>query len=149
MENKVINNNTRRIKNRDIVCYLSVPNKNDWKNIKIIEKPFHERHYKKCYYVPSKERKQLEKIKNDISTLFKKHKYPTSINKDENKFYRIIVTYASDIKTMYIKESKNLEEHEKQMQNYSTNCFKYKVNAEIILKKIADILGIQIPKQKD
>ena len=127
------------IKEGEICYYLSVPNDNNWAGTEILSGFYTAVNYSKC--IVAREEIELEDKKNKLQQLFsKKCKAPEN---DDDKYWRVVVTGQSNIKTVHALESKSGEKVCNQVNNYLNNCFKYKEDALQRVDEIKAVLGIE------
>ena len=127
------------IKEGEKCYYLSVPNDNDWTGTKILQGFYTAVNYSKC--IVSSTEKELEEKKNELQQLFSKE--CEAPENDDDKYWRVVVTGQSNIKTVHALESKSGEKVCNQVNNYLNNCFKYKEDALQRVDEIKAVLGIE------
>lgn len=130
------------IKEGESCYYLSVPNDNDWAGTNILPGFYTAVNYSKC--IVARTKKELEEKKKKLQQLFinpsKNCEVPEN---DDDKYWRVIVTGQSNIKTVQALESKPGEKVCNQVNNYLNNCFKYEEDAWQRVAEIKDVLGLK------
>lgn len=143
------------LKDGDNCWYISVPYCNDWANIKVSDPHvFHENEreaFKRCIWRKKDraDKKELVDIANKIREIFKNREYP-QVEKDDEKFYRVVVPYPSDLKSydekndiwkssIHVLGSKQCE---KASNQYKYNCFAKEKDAMIVANKLSKLLGM-------
>ena len=130
------------IKEGESCYYLSVPNDNDWAGTNILPGFYTAVNYSKC--IVARTKKELEEKKKKLQQLFinpsKNCEVPEN---DDDKYWRVIVTGQSNIKTVQALESKPGEKVCNQVNNYLNNCFKYEEDAWQRVAEIKAVLGIE------
>lgn len=127
------------IKEGEKCYYLSVPNDNDWTGTKILQGFYTAVNYSKC--IVSSTEIELEDKKNKLQQLFSKE--CEAPENDDDKYWRVVVTGQSNIKTVHALESKSGEKVCNQVNNYPNNCFKYEKDALQRVDEIKAVLGIE------
>ena len=127
------------IKEGEICYYLSVPNDNDWAGTKILPGFYTALNYSKCIVASTEI--ELEDKKNKLQQLFSKE--CEAPENDDDKYWRVVVTGQSNIKTVHALESKSGEKVCNQVNNYPNNCFKYEKDALQRVDEIKAVLGIE------
>lgn len=143
------------LKDGDNCWYLSVPYSNDWANIKVSDPHvFRENEreaFKRCVWRKKDrtDKKELVDIAKKISEIFKNREYP-QVEKDDEKFYRVVVPYPSDLKSydekndiwkssIHVLGSKQCE---KATNQYKYNCFKNEKDAMKVANEVCKLLGM-------
>lgn len=130
------------IKEGERCYYLSVPNDNDWAETEILTGFYVAANYSKC--ITARTEEELEDKKNKLQQLFinpsKNCEVPEN---DDDKYWRVVVTGQSNIKTVHALESKSGEKVCNQVNNYLNNCFKYEEDAWQRVAEIKAVLGIE------
>lgn len=130
------------IKEGERCYYLSVPNDNDWAETEILTGFYVAANYSKC--ITARTEVELEDKKNKLQQLFinpsKNCEVPEN---DDDKYWRVIVTGQSNLKTVHAIESRSGEKVCNQVNNYQNNCFKYEEDAWQRVAEIKDILGLK------
>ena len=130
------------IKEGERCYYLSVPNDNNWAGTEILSGFYTAVNYSKC--IVARTEIELEAKKNKLQQLFinpsKNCEVPEN---DDDKYWRVVVTGQSNIKTVHALESKSGEEVCNQVNNYLNNCFKYEEDAWQRVAEIKAVLGIE------
>ena len=130
------------IKEGEICYYLSVPNDNDWAGTKILPGFYTAVNYSKCIVASTEI--ELEDKKNKLQQLFiNPSKNCEAPENDDDKYWRVVVTGQSNIKTVHALESKPGEKVCNQVNNYLNNCFKYEEDAWQRVAEIKAVLGIE------
>lgn len=130
------------IKEGERCYYLSVPNDNNWAGTEILSGFYTAVNYSKC--IVARTEIELEAKKNKLQQLFinpsKNCEVPEN---DDDKYWRVVVTGQSNIKTVHALESKSGEKVCNQVNNYLNNCFKYEEDAWQRVAEIKAVLGIE------
>lgn len=120
--------------------YLSVPNENDWAKIKLMKAPYHKLGFTKCIYVSLYDIDGINKLVDKIvaiRALFNTITYEMAQN---DNYYRINVTTASDLKTVDVEDPDRTKLKDQEL--YLNNYFKRKEDALKVLQEIKNILDI-------
>lgn len=130
------------IKEGEKCYYLSVPNDNNWAGTEILSGFYTAVNYSKCIVASTEI--ELEDKKNKLQQLFiNPSKNCEAPENDDDKYWRVVVTGQSNIKTVHALESKSGEKVCNQVNNYLNNCFKYKEDALQRVDEIKAVLGIE------
>lgn len=129
------------IKEGEQCYYLSVPNDNDWAGTEILTGFYIAANYSKC--ITARTEEELEDKKNKLQQLFinpsKNCEVPEN---DDDKYWRVIVTGQSNLKTVHAIESRSGEKVCNQVNNYQNNCFKHEEDAWQRVAEIKAVLGL-------
>lgn len=143
------------LKDGDNCWYLSVPYSNDWANIKVSDPHvFRENEreaFKRCVWRKKDrtDKKELVDIAKKISEIFKNREYP-QVEKDDEKFYRVVVPYPSDLRSYDEKKETwkssihvlGSKQCEKASNQYKYNCFKNEKDAMVVANDVSKLLGM-------
>lgn len=130
------------IKEGERCYYLSVPNDNNWAGTEILSGFYTAVNYSKC--IVARTEIELEDKKNKLQQLFiNPSKNCEAPENDDDKYWRVVVTGQSNIKTVHALESKSGEKVCNQVNNYLNNCFKYEEDAWQRVAEIKAVLGIE------
>ena len=130
------------IKEGERCYYLSVPNDNNWAGTEILSGFYTAVNYSKC--IVARTEIELEAKKNKLQQLFiNPSKNCEAPENDDDKYWRVVVTGQSNIKTVHALESKSGEKVCNQVNNYLNNCFKYEEDAWQRVAEIKAVLGIE------
>ena len=122
---------------------LSVPNHNDWANIKILPGSYNTEKY--TNRIVAREEMDLYEKRDKIQQLFKNPSKECEVPKDEDATYwRVIVSRQPSLRTVKTIVSKSGEKVSNQKNNYLNNCFKFKKDAEERVKEIQAVLCIEL-----
>ena len=138
MKNKLL-----ELREGDNCYYLSVPNQNDWANIKILPGTYSQGPYSNC--ICAKTEDLLRDRQSKIQDLFKNMNIERyrQCPKGEKNFYRITVSDDSNFDCINV-QSPDGSKSDNQIQ-YTNNCFLRQNDAIEIARKISSILrGIPI-----
>lgn len=142
IQNRFIVDELIDIKEGEPCYYLSVPNDNDWAGTKILPGFYTAVNYSKC--IVARTEKELEDKRNKLQQLFINPSKVCEVpENDDDKYWRVIVTGQSNIKTVHAKESEPEEKVCNQVNNYLNNCFKYEEDAWHRVAEIKDVLGLK------
>lgn len=130
------------IKEGEHCYYLSVPYDNDWAGTEILDGYYVAANYTKCIVARTKE--ELKEKKSKLQQLFINPSKDCEVpENDDDKYWRVIVTGQSNLKTVHAKESEQGEKVCNQVNNYLNNCFKYEEDAWHRVAEIKAVLGIE------
>lgn len=130
------------MKEGEQILYLSVPNENDWTKIKLMRAPCHKLGFTKCIYVSLNDIDGINKLVDKIvaiRVLFNTITYEMAQN---DNYYRINVTTASDLKTVDVEDPDGTKLKDQEL--YLNNYFKRKEDALNVLQEIKNILDINV-----
>ena len=132
--------NIIKLREGDKCYYLSIPQKSNWMNIKVLAAIYKAEHnYEFC--IKDKESKPLEILANRIKRLFEGIKSEQATDNDDN-FYWVTVTTHSDLKTVKVL-SKEDDSRAIASKCFRNNCFKNRKDAEEVVSNIKRIIGIE------
>lgn len=130
----------KKIKPGTKCWYMSVPNDNDWSGTHCLDGKFDNENYNECIVVNDEHKDELVKIINIIKELFNNHSFDIATEMDYTH-YRVIVTYASNIKSVHVKSFSSKKDLLCQKRYYPRNLFKKRDDAIKMADEIARICG--------
>ncbi len=135
----ISNKQIAELQDGDSCYYISVPNQNDWAKCHPLRAKdgFDSRKFASC--ICDRTYAKLEAKCQQIKEIFKDPCPYEQVFDDTQKFFRVMITYASDLKTIDYIESTPSEKASNQRQ-YKNNCFARKEDAKEVVDKILAIL---------
>lgn len=138
---KLTNKLIADLQGEDSCWYLSVPNQNDWAKCFAKHDIYDSKKFAAC--ICRRNKYEVDELADKIHLLFMDPPAYLQVKDDAIPFFRINISYASDIKTIDYKKSSENEKASNQFGLYHNNCFANEDDAVTVANKICDILGIQ------